>query len=91
MVAFIKRRKDFKTVASSEVVSYDVPLASIADDVGTILLYDTAVTRGNEGDFLIMDGHIWLIDQVTPMKGKASPLALFWHSSLLTITGMSVI
>ena len=68
MVAFIKRRKDFRTVASAEVVSYDVPLASIADDVGTILLYDTTVTRGSEGDFLIMDGHIWLIDQVTPAE-----------------------
>ena len=68
MVAFIKRRKDFRTVASAEVVSYDVPLASIADDVGTIMLYDTTVTRGSEGDFLIMDGHIWLIDQVTPAE-----------------------
>ena len=66
MVAFIKRRKDFKTIASAEVVNYDVPIASISDDVGTILLYDTTVTRGNEGDFLIMDGHIWLIEQVAP-------------------------
>lgn len=68
MVAFIKRRKDFRTVASAEVVSYDVPLASIADDVGTIVLYDTTVTRGSEGDFMIMDGHIWVIDQVTPSQ-----------------------
>ena len=68
MVAFIKRRKDFKTYASADVVSYDVPLASIEDDVGTIVLYDTTVTRGSEGDFLIMDGRIWLIDQVTPDK-----------------------
>ena len=66
MVAFIKRRKDFKTIVSAEVVNYDVPIASISDDVGTILLYDTTVTRGNEGDFLIMDGHIWLIEQVAP-------------------------
>ena len=66
MVAFIKRRKDFKTYASAEVVSYDVPLASIEDDVGTIILYNSMVTRGSEGDFLIMDGHIWVIDQVTP-------------------------
>lgn len=66
MVAFIKRRKDFRTVASAEVVSYDVPLASISDDVGTIVLYDTTVTRGSEGDFLIMDGHIWIVEQVTP-------------------------
>ena len=66
MVAFIKSRKNFKTYASAEVVTFDVPLASITDDVGTIVLYNAAVTRGSEGDFLIMDGHIWLIDQVTP-------------------------
>ena len=66
MVAFIKSRKNFKTYASAEVVTFDVPLASITDDVGTIALYNAAVTRGSEGDFLIMDGRIWLIDQVTP-------------------------
>ena len=66
MVAFIKRRKDFKTYASAEVVSWDAPLASIEDDVGTIVLYGTTVTRGSEGDFLIMDRHIWLIEQVAP-------------------------
>lgn len=66
MVAFIKRRKDFKTYASAEVVSWDAPLASIEDDVGNIILYGTTVTRGSEGDFLIMDRHIWLIEQVAP-------------------------
>lgn len=66
MVAFIKSRKNFKTYASAEMVTFDVPLTSITDDVGTIVLYNAAVTRGSEGDFLIMDGHIWLIDQVTP-------------------------
>lgn len=68
MIAFMKRRKDFRTVASAEVIHYDVPLASISDDVGTIVLFDTTVTHGNEGDFLIMDGHIWLIEQVTPAE-----------------------
>ena len=38
MVAFIKRRKDFKTYAAAEVVSWDAPLASIENDVGTIVL-----------------------------------------------------
>ena len=86
MVAFIKRRKDFKTYTSAEVVSYDVPLASIEDDVGTIILYNSTVTRGSEGDFLIMDGHIWVIDQVAAvhsrrndhrgLSGEADPGAL---------------
>lgn len=66
MVAFIKRRKDFRTYASAEVVCWDAPLASIEDDVGTIVLYGSTVSRGSEGDFLIMDRHIWLIEQVAP-------------------------
>ena len=66
MIAYVKRRKDFATVVSAEAVSWEVPLASIEDDVGNIVLYGNEVTRGHEGDFLIMDGHIWLIDQVTP-------------------------
>ena len=66
MIAFVKSRKNFKTVAAAEAVSWEVPLASIEDDVGTITLCGTSVSRGNEGDFLIMDGHIWLIDQVSP-------------------------
>lgn len=66
MVAFIKRRKDFRTYAAAEVVSWDAPLASIENDVGTIVLYGTTVTRGSEGDFLIMDGHIWVVEQVAP-------------------------
>lgn len=66
MIAFVKSRKNFKTVAAAEAVSWDVPVASIEDDVGSITLCGTTVSRGNEGDFLIMDGHIWLIDQVSP-------------------------
>ena len=66
MVAFIKRRKDFKTYAAAEVVRWDAPLASIENDVGTIVLYGTTVTRGSEGDFLIMDGRIWVVEQVAP-------------------------
>jgi len=66
MVAFIKRRKDFRTYTAAEVVSWDAPLASIENDVGTIVLYGTTVTRGSEGDFIIMDGHIWVVEQVAP-------------------------
>jgi len=66
MIAFVKSRKNFKTVAAAEAVSWEVPLASIEEDVGSITLCGTSVSRGNEGDFLIMNGHIWLIDQVSP-------------------------
>lgn len=72
MIAFVKRRKDFKTVASAEAISWDVPLASIEDDVGTVTLCGSTVTRGHEGDFLIMGGHIWLIDQVSPEGQQTS-------------------
>lgn len=66
MLAYVKRKRDFITVAAAEAVSWEVPLASIEDDVGNIVLYGDSVTRGHEGDFLLMDGHIWLIDQVAP-------------------------
>lgn len=66
MIAYVKRKKDFKTVVLAEAVSWEVPLASIEDDVGNIVLYGNKVTRGHEGDFLVMNGHIWVIDQVTP-------------------------
>lgn len=66
MIAYIKRRSDFKTVVSADAISWDVPLASVGDETGTVVLYGTAVTRGHEGGFLIMAGHIWLIESVTP-------------------------
>lgn len=66
MLAYIKRKRDFRTLLCAEAVSWNVPLASIEDDVGTITLHGTAVNRGCEGDFLIMDGHIWIIEQVAP-------------------------
>lgn len=72
MIAYVKRRKDFKTVVMAEAVSWAVPLASIEDDVGNIVLYGNEVTRGHEGDFLIMDGYIWLIDQVTPEEEQTT-------------------
>ncbi len=72
MVAFIKSRKNFKTVLSAEVVSWDVPYSSIENDVGTLVLYGTAVTHGCEGDFLVMDGHIWVVEQVTPDQNQAT-------------------
>ena len=40
MIAYVKRRKDFATVVSAEAVSWEVPLASIEDDVGNIVLRD---------------------------------------------------
>ncbi len=72
MVAFIKRKSDFKTVISAHVISWDVPLNSIEDDVGNVVLYGTEVNYGNEGDFLIMDGHIWVIEQVTPDRAQST-------------------
>lgn len=72
MIAFVKRKKDFKTVVCAEAIAWDVPLASIENDVGSITLFGTAVTRGHEGDFLIMGGHIWLIDQVSPEEQQTT-------------------
>ena len=66
MMAYIKRKQDFRTILSAEVVSFNVALDSVYDDTGTITLLGTEVTYGCEGSFLIMGDHIWLIQTLTP-------------------------
>lgn len=66
MKAYIKRKQDFRTILSAEVVSYNVAVDSVYDDTSTVTLLGTEVTYGYEGSFLIMDDHIWLIQTLTP-------------------------
>lgn len=71
MTVYIKRRSDFKTVAKGYASSWSLPLASAADDTGTVTLPGTDC-RGHEGDFLILDGNIWLIQTVTIKDGTTT-------------------
>lgn len=95
MVAFIKRRSDFKTVASANVSAWDVPLASTEDDAGSVVLVGEQASRGSEGDFLILDGQIWVIGEISYDKGQAQVkvediLSLFERSLFYTAPGAGV-
>ena len=71
MTAFIKKRSTFATITSGYVSEWDIPLASASDDSGTVLLVGCN-GRGNEGDFLILDSRVWLIDTVEVKDGITS-------------------
>lgn len=86
MTAFIKHRSTFATIASGYVSEWDVPLASASDDSGTILLVGCN-GRGNEGDFLILDSRVWLIDTVDVQDGQTtlkvvSPINIFDRTTI---------
>lgn len=87
MDAFIKSRANFHTVSSASVVSWDTPLASIDNDSGTVVLVGSQAARGAEGDFLVMDGHVWLIEEIAFDNGLASvkvcPVARLFDRSLV--------
>ena len=87
MYAYIKRRTDFKTVSAANVTSWDTPLASIDNDSGSVVLVGEQASRGAEGDFLIMEGNVWLIEEIAFDKGlakiKVGPVAKVFDRSLL--------
>lgn len=72
MDAFIKSRVNFRTVSTASVTSWEAPLASIDNDSGSVVLIGEQASRGSEGDFLVMDGHVWLIEEIAFDKGLAS-------------------
>lgn len=71
MLAYIKRRSDFRTAAAANAVSYVIPLESGPGEKGTVVLAASGL-RGSTGDFLLMDGHIWLIDTINMERGEAT-------------------
>ena len=66
--AFIKLLTDFKTVFAAAAIDYSVPLESAGGETGTITV-PGAVSAGYAGNWLCMDGRIWIIDKVEPNEG----------------------
>lgn len=73
MTAYIKRIKDFVTVAYAPAIKWNVPLFSNDNSSGTITFTtDSQIKRGYEGYWLIMDGHIWVIQSISPSDTEIS-------------------
>ena len=59
---------NYEALCAAEVISYDLPIATSADDSGSIVLRGTAAA-GNEGHWLLFKNYIWLIEQATIADG----------------------
>lgn len=73
MTAYIKRIKDFKTVAYAPAIKWNAPLYSNDNSAGSITFpVDSQIKQGYEGYWLIMDGHIWVIQSISPSDTEIS-------------------
>ena len=68
MLAQIRSMINYEVLCAAEVISYDLPIATSADDSGSIVLRGTAAA-GNEGHWLLFKNYIWLIEQATIADG----------------------
>lgn len=68
MIAFIKSIHDFSTIATVQVASWDLPLATVGDDTGSVVLLGE-LAAGREGNWLIIDERVYLISQTAVSNG----------------------
>lgn len=68
MLAQIRSMINYEALCAAEVISYDLPIATSADDSGSIVLRGTAAA-GNEGHWLLFKNYIWLIEKATIADG----------------------
>lgn len=68
MLAQIRSMINYEALCAAEVISYDLPIATSADDSGSIVLRGTAAA-GNEGHWLLFKNYIWLIERATIADG----------------------
>lgn len=71
MIAFIKSIHDFSTIATVQVVSWDLPLATVGDDTGSVVLLGESAA-GREGNWLIIDERVYLISQTAANQGQTT-------------------
>lgn len=64
MKAYIKSSANFQTLQDLDVTAWDVPIASTTDESGSITAYGEYA--GYEGNFILMDGTLYLIQSVSP-------------------------
>lgn len=82
MKAYIKNFAAMRTQRSMDVIASAMCLESSTQEASTVTVTDTGVTRDNAGGWLILNGGVWLIDQITPQEGRTllqclSPLDAF--------------
>lgn len=70
MKAYIKSFAAMRTQRAMDVIACAMCLESTGKDASTVTVTDTNVSRDNAGSWLILDGEVYLIDQITPQDGR---------------------
>lgn len=68
MNVFVKSRKDFSTTYMAVAQSWDVPFLSSTNETGTVSI-PKGKRKDFSGDWLYLDGHLFLIDESSPEDG----------------------
>ena len=82
MDAFVKSFATWRTIKRAVVISSALTLDSLEADTSTVTVEGTAIGRADTGNWLIVDGNVYLITQVKPQEGRTlltllSPLEAF--------------
>lgn len=85
MKAFVKRFSTYKTVKMASVISNSLVVDSLDASNSTVTVAGTDIGYGNTGDWLVIDGLVFLISAVKPQADRAaltlaSPLDAFNRS-----------
>ena len=70
MKAYIKNFAAMRTQRAMDVIASAMCLESSSQEASTVTVTDTEVSRDNAGGWLILDGGVWMIDQITPQEGR---------------------
>lgn len=68
MIAYVKSRKDFRTVHKAFAQGWNVSIMSSFDEHGTVII-PLGDRKDFTGDILYLDGHLFLIDESSPDDG----------------------
>lgn len=82
MEAFVKSFLTYRTIKKSTVLSSALVLDSLENDTGSVTVKGVDINRSDTGNWLIVDGNIYLIQTVKPQSDRtlltvASPLEAF--------------
>lgn len=73
MEAYIKRFSNFRTLDKVlQVLSYDIVTDSLENEPSTIVIAGEPLSHANNGDWLIFDGSIYRIDEISPKKHQTT-------------------
>lgn len=82
MEAFVKSFATYRTIKKAPVITSALTIDSLEDDNSTVTVVGTNIGRGDAGNWLIIDGKVYLISVVKPQTDRTlltllSPLDAF--------------